>query len=161
MAAPNTSPMFSPPILKPDNCCWIFCSPSGVESWPNTCFAVSPMPEIFPVNLSNMARPPSPNTVPTMPRMSSKWSPSSETTATIVPRLVMAGPNVPSSDMKPPPSFDATGPTVEPRTFSPAPANWPTFLTAPIVPPASFVAPPTTLFLAFARMAGPCVWLKM
>ena len=121
--APNTSPRFSPPMLKPDSFSWMFCKPSGVESCPNTCFSRSPIPAILPVNLSNTARPPSPNTMPTMLRTSSKWSPSRETTATIVPRLVMAGPNIPSSDIKPPPSFAATGPTVEPNTFSPAPAN--------------------------------------
>ena len=36
--APNTSPRFSPPILKPDSFSWMLCKPSGVVSCPNTCF---------------------------------------------------------------------------------------------------------------------------
>ena len=159
--APNTSPRFSPPILKPDSFSWMLCKPSGVVSCPNTCFTVSPMPAIFPVNLSKTASPPSPNTVPTMLRMSSKWSPNSETAATIVPMPVMTGPNVPSSDMKPPPSFAATGPTVVPSTFSPAPPTFKAPFTVLKAPPPILDAAPATL-LPTPRTVEPTLdWLTV
>ena len=162
IAAENTSPRFRPPMLKPDNFCWMLCSPSGVVSWPKTCLILSPMPEIFPVNASKTARSPSPNIWPTMFRTSSKWSPSRETTATMVPRLVIAGPKVPSSDIKPPPSFPATAPMPPvrfkpplPKTaFAPAPRTFPIVAVAV---PAGFAA----AIMAFTALVGMFATLLM
>ena len=71
----------------------------------------------------------------------------------------MAGPKVPSRDINPLPSFAATGPTVVPMTFRPAPP----ILSAPLAvlnaPPATFPATPATLLPAPSTAEPTFDWL--
>ena len=101
-----------------------------------------------PINESKTASPASPNTLPTMPRISSRWSPRMLTTA-IMPEITPTMGSAPANRL---PKPEAIGPHILPSIPAPAPRKFPTF---PKTPPTACAG--AELTTRPARPIAPCV----